>query len=119
MKKFIEFVTALLVFPFRPSINAVLRQVNDARASLNLPLLQSMPTGAEGRPNQCPLAHALGGFVGADAICFQDPQVALQVATVWHTPMHANDGERYIVTLPDTLRNFVRDFDLGAYRIFA
>ena len=119
MKKILEFVTALLVFPFRPSIKAVLQQVNEARESLNLPVLQSIPAGNEGRTTTCPLAHALGGMVGVDAICFNDPQIALQVASAWHTPMHANDGERYIVRLPETLRKFVRDFDLGAYRIFS
>ncbi|MFK7846529.1 MAG: hypothetical protein AB8G77_14615 [Rhodothermales bacterium] len=119
MKRFFDFVTALIVLPFRPSLSAVLLKVNEARKSLNMPQLASMPSGAEGKSTQCPLAHALGGMVGVDGICFNDPQLALQVASVWNTPIQANGSERYIVTLPDTLRQFVRDFDLGAYRIFA
>ena len=54
-----------------------------------------------------------------DGICFEDPQMALQVASAWHTPIQSSGTERYIVTLPEILRQFVRDFDLGAYRIFA
>ena len=119
MKRFFDFVTALLVLPFRPSLSAVLLKVNEARQSLNMPQLTSMPAGAEGKSMQCPLAHALGGMVGVDGSCFNDPQIALQVASVWHTPMQANGSEKYIVTLPETLRQFVRDFDLGAYRLFA
>lgn len=84
-----------------------------------MPRLQTMPVGAEGRPTECPLAHALGGMVGVDGICFKDPQIALQVASAWHTPIQTSGAERYIVKLPETLRQFVRDFDLGAYRLFA
>lgn len=119
MKRFVDFLTALVVLPFRPSINAVLQQVNEARVSLNLPLLSALPGGAEGRATQCPLAHALGGMVGVDGICFNDPQTAFQVAAAWHTPISTRGAERYIVTLPETLRQFVRDFDLGAYRLFS
>ena len=119
MKKFLDFITAIVVLPFRPKIEAVLAQVNEARKSLNMPVLQAMPAGAEGKAKDCPLAHALGGMVGVDGICFNDPQVALQVSSAWHTSMNVRGAERYVVTLPETLRHFVRDFDLGAYRLFA
>lgn len=119
MKKFFDLVTALLVLPFRPSIEAVLLKVNEARESLNMPQLLAMPAGEEGRSTQCPLANALGGMVGVDGICFEDPQMALQVSSAWHTPIQSSGTELYIVTLPETLRQFVRDFDLGAYRLFA
>ncbi len=119
MKKFIDLLTTLFLLPFRPRLEAVLLKVNEARASLNLPSLQAMPAGAEGRATTCPLAHALGGMVGVDGICFNDPQMALSVADAWHTGIQSNGNERYIVTLPETLRQFVRDFDLGAYRLFA
>ncbi len=119
MKKFFDLVTALFLLPFRPNLEAVLLKVNEARTSLNLPQLQAMPAGAEGRANTCPLANALGGMVGVDGICFNDPQMAFSVADAWHTGIRANGNERYIVTLPETLQHFVRDFDLGAYRIFS
>lgn len=94
-------------------------KINEARASLNLPLLNGLPDGLKANPHQCPLAHALGGMVGVDGICFNDPETALQVASAWHTPIRSATSDRYIVTLPDTLQHFVRDFDLGAYRLFA
>ncbi len=119
MKSFFDTITALFVLPFRPSIHSVLQKVNEARESLNLPSLSTLPAGAEGRATQCPLAHALGGMVGVDGICFNDPQKAFQVASAWHTPICTRGSERYIVTLPETLRQFVRDFDLGAYRLFS
>ncbi len=119
MKKLIEIFTALLVTPFRPRIDRVLQLVNDARTSLNLPNLNDLPLGDKGRATACPLAMALGGMVGVDGICFKERNAALHVAMAWHTGIRQAPNEQYIVSLPLTLRHFVRDFDLGAYRKLA
>jgi hypothetical protein len=119
MKKFIEIFTAFLVTPFRPHISEVLELVNEARTSLDLPLLHSLPAGNLGRTRTCPLALALGGMVGVDGICFKERQMALHVASAWQTPVRSAANEQFVVTLPATLRYFVRDFDLGAYRRLA
>ncbi len=119
MKKLIEILTPLLVTPFRPRIDRVLQLVNDARTSLNLPNLNDLPLGDKGRATACPLAMALGGMVGVDGICFKERNAALHVAMAWHTGIRQAPNEQYIVELPLTLRHFVRDFDLGAYRKLA
>ena len=115
LNSLIERLTALLVAPFRPKKSHVLALVNEARRSMNLPLLPALPAGEKGRSTSCPLARALGGIVGVDGICFDDRYAAEHVAGAWHTPVRQHDASRYIVALPGTLRAFVRDYDLGAY----
>lgn len=115
MNKLIEAITAFLVRPFRPNPELVLNEVNSARASLGLPDLNQLPAGAKGNAANCPLAVALGGFVGVDGICFDEPNQARRVAQVWRTGVREAGASRYVVTLPALLQHFVRDFDLGAY----
>jgi hypothetical protein len=115
MNTLIEAFTAFLVRPFRPNPELVLTEVNSARASLGLPDLERLPTGAKGNASSCPLAVALGGFVGVDGICFDEPNQARRVARVWHTGVRQAGASRYVVALPALLQQFVRDFDLGAY----
>ena len=115
LNSLIERFTALLIAPFKPKLAHVLSLVNDARESLDLPILDVLPSGEKGRSTSCPLAVALGGVVGVDGICFNDPYAARHVASAWHTNIRQHDNRRFIVSLPDTLRSFVRDFDLGAY----
>ena len=111
----IERITALIAAPFRPRLTNVLDLVNAARDSLCLPQLNDLPHGDRGRSTSCPLANALGGIVGVDGICFDSRYAAQHVAAAWQTSMRERDASRFIVTLPGTLRSFVRDFDLGAY----
>lgn len=111
----IERLTALLIAPFRPKLSNVLSLVNDARTSLNLPSLEALPSGDKARATRCPLALALGGMVGVDGICYDDSYSAQHVAEAWHTSIRRHNDRKFIVDLPQTLRAFVRDFDLGAY----
>ncbi|MDZ4699606.1 MAG: hypothetical protein SH809_07870 [Rhodothermales bacterium] len=115
MNKLIEAITAFLVRPFRPNPELVLNEVNSARASLGLPELSRLPAGARRNASSCPLAVALGGFVGVDGICFTESNMASRVAGVWHTGVRQVGASRYVVALPALLQHFVRDFDLGAY----
>ena len=119
MKKLFDFITALLLLPFRPKKAKVLELVNSARYSLDLPRIDALPEGEMGRSVSCPLAHALGGIVGVDGICFEEHYKARYVAQAWQTRVSNRGHRRYVVDLPDTLRHFVRDFDLGAYRRLA
>ena len=119
MKKIISFLTAFLFIPFRTRISHVLELVNTARHALNLPRIESLPSGVEGRATACPLANALGGMVGVDGICFNERHKALYVAEAWQTRVSNRGQQRYVVDLPAPLRTFVRDFDMGAYRLFA
>ena len=117
MKNIINFIAALILFPFRPNIKQVVSLVNVARNSLNLPALETLPGGEKGRSTSCPLAQALGGIVGVDGICYQDRYKAQYVASAWQTRVYNRGHQRYVVDLPDTLKHFVRDFDLGAYSL--
>ena len=117
MKKIFNFITALILLPFRPNLKHVLSLVNVARGALNLPAIETLPRGEKGRSISCPLAQALGGIVGVDGICFQDHYTAEFVASAWQTKVYNRGHQRYVVDLPDTLKHFVRDFDLGAYRL--
>jgi hypothetical protein len=115
MKKLIQYGTALLVLPFRPGIKQVLALVNPARRALGLGELRALPAGAPGKAASCPLSIALGGFVGAGAICFEDGVRAGRVAHAWNQPVRQHRDGRYLVDLPPVLRRFVKDFDLGAF----
>ena len=117
MKNILSFITALILYPLRPNPKHVISLVNTARDSLDLPKIEKLPRGERGRSTSCPLAQALGGIVGADGICFEDRYKAQYVAAAWHTRVYNRGHQRYVVDLPDTLKHFVRDFDLGAYRL--
>ena len=117
MKTILNFISALILFPFRPNIKQVLNLVNVARDAQNLPAIETLPQGSKGRSTSCPLAQALGGIVGVDGICFQDHYRAQFVASAWQTRVYNRGHQRYVVDLPETLKHFVRDFDLGAYRL--
>lgn len=54
-------------------------------------------------------------MVGVDGVCFQDPSKAEAVAKMWETEVRKARDSKFIVSLPEILRRFVRDFDLGAY----
>ena len=101
--------------PFRPAKSDVLHLINEARNAEGLPNLDDIPRGLTGQPNQCPLANAIGGFVGVDGICFDEPVQAMSVASAWKTRVRQHPNGSYIVRLPELLQRFVRDFDLGAY----
>jgi hypothetical protein len=115
MRTLLEAITALLVRPFRPDPRYVLEQVNVARASIGLPGLTMLPSGTKANAASCPLAVALGGFVGVDGVCFSESSVADRIACVWRTDVRRAGAGRYVVGLPLLLQHFVRDFDLGAY----
>ena len=115
LNSLIERFTALVAAPFRPSLTRVLELVNEARRSLDMPRLQTLPPGKQGRSTTCPIAMALGGIVGVDGICFNSRYDAQHVASAWQTHIKQHDSSHFIVSLPETLRSFVRDFDLGAY----
>lgn len=117
MRKILHFITALILFPFRPNLRQVLLLVNEARDSLSLPAIERLPKGEKGRSTSCPLAQTLGGIVGVDGICFKERYKAEYVASAWQTNMYNRGHQRYVVDLPDTLKHFIRDFDLGAYRL--
>ena len=119
MKKFIDLITALFLLPSRTKISQVLDLINLARTSIGLPELATLPDGEEGRSTACPLAHSLGGMVGVDGICFKESYKARYVAEAWNTRVSNRGQQRFVVDLPVPLRKFVRDFDLGAYRLFA
>lgn len=110
-----SFLTWFLL-PFRPARADVLQLINEARRAEGLDDLEAIPTGVAGRPDECPLAKAVGGFVGADGISFDEPVIAMSVASAWHTGVRQHANGNYIVNLPNLLKRFVRDFDMGAYR---
>ncbi len=119
MKRLLALLTTLCFLPFRPRLSRVLELVNAARGSLDLPRIESLPAGRTGRSTACPLAAALEGVVGADGICYKERYKALDVAQAWNTKVYHRGRQKYVVDLPDTLRFFVRDYDLGAYHRLA
>ncbi|MEZ4700918.1 MAG: hypothetical protein R2834_11350 [Rhodothermales bacterium] len=98
MNKLIEAITAFLVRPFRPDPTIVLHEVNSARSSMGLPELATLPAGSKGNAKDCPLAVALGGFVGVDGICFESPSMADRVARVRWTGVRHMSASRHVVT---------------------
>ena len=107
-------LTAMMVFPFRPSRKKVLRALNIARNALEMNRLDAIPNGTRGRLYSCPVSRSLSRMVGADGVCFKDFAKARAVAETWQTEVR-QATDKYVVSLPEVLRRFVRDFDLGAY----
>lgn len=104
----------MMVFPFRPSRRKVLCALNDARSALDMNSLDSIPSGIRGKLYSCPVSRSLSRMVGVDGVCFKDPSKAASVARAWQSEIReVNDN--IVVSLPEVLRRFVRDFDLGAY----
>lgn len=106
---------AMMVFPFRPSRKKVLEALNTARTALGMSRLDSLPAGTRGKLYSCPVSRSLSRMVGVDGVCFQDLSKATAVAEIWRTDVRQASDRKYIVSLPEILRRFVRDFDLGAY----
>ncbi len=99
----------------------VLVAVNAARKVLGLRPLKGMPAGRQKDACYCPLANALGGAgevfsfgfrlyegLGLDAT---PEQLAHEIASAWGTYRLGREA-----TLPQSLRQFVSDFDKGKYR---
>lgn len=106
---------AMMVFPFRPSRKKVLAALNKARAALDMSSLEKLPAGSRGKLYSCPVSRSLSRMVGVDGVCFQDASKATAVARMWETEVREARDHKFIVSLPEVLRRFVRDFDLGAY----
>lgn len=104
----------MMVFPFRPSRKKVLRALNVARKALEMNRLDAIPTGTIGKLYSCPVSRSLSRMVGVDGVCFKDFAKAKAVAETWQTEVRET-ADKYVVALPEVLRRFVRDFDLGAY----
>lgn len=115
MNHVFDFLTSLLVRPFRPDRRTSLREINRARVSLGLQPVGALPPGEPGDIESCPLSLLLPGIVGVNGVSFDNQADALRVAGAWNTAVEIGGRGRMVVILPSVLRRFVRDFDLGAY----
>lgn len=104
----------------------VVELVNQARAELGLPGLESLPRGKKCSSLECPLAKAIPGSEvrygslrftsitnrGLEAI--KNKERAIAISRAWGTSIFMVDSE-YRVDLPDILNEFIVRFDWGAY----
>ena len=116
MTLLVQILLTLFVRPFRQDLDSVSKIVNETRKILGYNDLHSLPSGIPGNIKTCPLAVALNGQIGVDSMCIQDVDDAVRISTLWNTSMEIKSPNQYIVKLPDSLRRFVRDFDLGLYK---
>lgn len=115
MNRVVDYLTSLLVRPFRPNRRASLKAINRARVAIGLDPVDALPSGEPGDFRSCPLSLLLPGIVGVNGISFENQADALRVASAWNTAIEIGGRGRMVVLLPSLLRRFVRDFDLGAY----
>ena len=100
-------------------LEAVLGLVNSARAAMGKEPLDSLPRGRRGSSSDCVLARSLEmSFGNRSAWAVAGPrrerrEAAVVLARAWQ--VHAGVVNRRSVQLPETLRDFVGDFDSGDF----
>jgi hypothetical protein len=100
-------------------LEEVLVLVNKARAALGQPPLETLPRGKKRDSSDCVIARSVGVNVGnriawiAAGRRRERRLVAGLLAEAWHSPQDVIGRRR--VLLPGALRQFVVDFDAGAF----
>ena len=100
-------------------LEQVLEMVNTGRQALGAGPLEELPRGKRRSQSQCVLARALGlRFSETSAWLGEGPAsrrrtVAATLVEGWGTRPRVVD--RRAVRLPDPLRRFVKEFDLGCF----
>ncbi len=96
-----------------------LRDVNRAREALGYEPLTQLPQGVKNQSTACPIKNALPRAyqVTGISVMFSDRADATAVAQAWSsatTPM----GGMWMVVAPDSVTDFVHDFDYGYFNEF-
>lgn len=100
-------------------LEQVLSLVNAARAALGSPPLGELPPGRQRSNGDCVLAKSVGVSFGnrtawvASGRRSQRKTVARLIASAWDSKQDVLD--KRVVRLPDTLREFVAEFDAGEF----
>ena len=100
-------------------LGQVLALVNAGRAALGLPLLEALPPGRQRSNSDCVLARSVGLSFGnrtawpAEGNRRERRELAAALARAWSTRQDVVD--KRVVKLPPALRDFVAEFDAGAY----
>ena len=100
-------------------LEGVLEMVNSARAALGKEPIRSLPRGRRGSSSDCVLARSVGmSFGNRSAWAVGGPRrqrraAALELARAWD--VRPGVVNRRSVQLPESLREFVTEFDAGDF----